>query len=91
MDDQPELEHLEQMCHEDTRIESYGALLSPICFEPLRGEYLTRLPGRQLLNLLGYALHSKTLTLDLNHPVFAYVHAQISAGNDSVLNAPSLD
>ncbi|MCH8218394.1 MAG: DEAD/DEAH box helicase [Planctomycetes bacterium] len=90
MDDQPELEHLEQMCHEDTRIESYGAVLAPICFEPVRAEYLARLPGRQLLNLLGYTLHSKTLSLDLNHAVFAYVQAQISAGNDSVLNAPSL-
>jgi superfamily II DNA or RNA helicase len=76
-DDQDELKRLAGLCSLDGQISSLINVLLEICLEPFQPAYLERLP-RQYRDLLLYAgLHSQTLAVALDHPVFAYARAWI--------------
>jgi superfamily II DNA or RNA helicase len=77
--DQEELDRLAGLCEQDEQTRSVIHVLSAVCLQPFKSEYLDRLSPAYRHELLCAVLHQATFGLALEHPVFAYARAKIQA------------
>lgn len=77
--DQNELKRLAGLCGQDMQTKSLTHVLVAICVDPFQPGCIERLPAQYWGTVMHAAVHSCTIHLKLDHPVFAYLRARILA------------